>query len=154
PALELGTIDATEYSMPVVDRSAGFYQITKYNYFPGWHQQATTNHFSVHKPVWDALPDEYKAMIETACDANIMRHIAQGNSLQHQAMLDNEADGVQTKVWSDDVLLTLKEAWAEVHAEKVAENPDVAEFWELWTKFHEGYKVWGNVGFLPAKFVD
>lgn len=154
PALELGTIDATEYSMPVVDRSAGFYQITKFNYFPGWHQQATSNHFSVHMEKWDALPEEYKVMIQTSCDANIMAHIAQGNSLQHQAMLDNEADGVQIKTWPDEVLETLQAAWREVHAEKVAENPDVAAFWDLWSEFHEGYKVWGSVGFLPAKFVE
>jgi len=154
PALELGTIDATEYSMPVVDRSAGFYQITKYNYFPGWHQQATSNHLSVYKPKWDELPGEYKAMLETSCDANTMKHIAQGNSLQHQAMLDNEADGVKIKTWSDDVLKTLQAAWKEVHAEAVADNPDVQEFWDLWTEFHSGYKVWGAVGFLPAEFVE
>lgn len=154
PALELGTIDATEYSMPVVDRSAGFHQITKFNYFPGWHQQATSNHLLVHKPKWDALPEEYQAMIETTCDANTMNHIAQGNSLQHQAMLDNEADGVQIKTWPDDILDAYQAAWREVHAEKMEENPDVAEFWDLWSKFHEGYKVWGSVGFLPPEYVE
>ena len=154
PALELGTIDATEYSMPVVDRSAGFYQITKFNYFPGWHQQATTNYFGVAMDKWNDLDDDYKAMVEIACDANIMEHIAQGNSLQHQAMLDNEADGVQIKTWSDDVLRTLQSAWREVHAEKTAENPDVAEFWDLWQAFHNNYKVWGGVGFLAPEFVE
>jgi len=42
PALELGTIDATEFSMPAIDRSYGFYQIAKFNYFPGWHQSWST----------------------------------------------------------------------------------------------------------------
>ena len=154
PALELGTIDATEYAMPAIDRSAGFYQITKFNYFPGWHQQATTNHILVHKPTWDELPKEYVAMLQTSCDANIMGHIAQGNSLQHQAMLDNEKDGVTIKTWSDDVLRTLQTAWREVHEEATADNPDVAKFWELWTGFHEGYKVWGDVGFLKPEFVE
>ena len=39
-ALQLGTIDATEFSMPVMDLSLGFHQVAKFYYFPGWHQQA------------------------------------------------------------------------------------------------------------------
>ena len=53
PALELGTIDATEFSMPAIDRSYGFYQIAKYNYFPGWHQQSTTNEILINKEKWE-----------------------------------------------------------------------------------------------------
>jgi TRAP-type mannitol/chloroaromatic compound transport system substrate-binding protein len=41
PALERGSIDATEYSMPAIDLDLGFYQIAKHYYFPGWHQQST-----------------------------------------------------------------------------------------------------------------
>ena len=41
PALELGTIDSTEFAMPAIDLELGFYQIAKHYYFPGWHQQST-----------------------------------------------------------------------------------------------------------------
>ena len=57
PALELGTIDATEFSMPAIDRTLGFYQIAKYNYFPGWHQQSTTNEILVNMDAWNDLED-------------------------------------------------------------------------------------------------
>ena len=40
-ALEKGAIDATEFSQPAIDQRLGLYKIAKYNYFPGWHQQAT-----------------------------------------------------------------------------------------------------------------
>ena len=43
-ALQLGTIDATEFSMPAMDLTLGFHQVAKHYYFPGWHQQATLNH--------------------------------------------------------------------------------------------------------------
>jgi TRAP-type mannitol/chloroaromatic compound transport system substrate-binding protein len=33
-ALQLGTIDATEFSMPVMDLSLGFHQVAKFYYFP------------------------------------------------------------------------------------------------------------------------
>jgi TRAP-type mannitol/chloroaromatic compound transport system substrate-binding protein len=41
PAIEKGVIDATEFSMPVVDQRIGVKKLLKYNYFPGWHKQAT-----------------------------------------------------------------------------------------------------------------
>ena len=31
-------IDATEFAMPDMDIKLGFYQVAKYNYYPGWHQ--------------------------------------------------------------------------------------------------------------------
>ncbi|HEY7548696.1 MAG TPA: hypothetical protein VH913_04165 [Hyphomicrobiaceae bacterium] len=66
PALERGVIDATEFSMPKMDINLGFHQIAKFNYFPGWHQQVSCGHLLMNKKAWDALPDQYKAMIEVA----------------------------------------------------------------------------------------
>jgi TRAP-type mannitol/chloroaromatic compound transport system permease small subunit/TRAP-type C4-dicarboxylate transport system substrate-binding protein len=43
-ALEKGAIDATEYSLPVVDRRLGFDRVARFNYFPGWHQTFTAAH--------------------------------------------------------------------------------------------------------------
>lgn len=148
PALELGTIDATEFSMPAIDRTLGFYQIAKYNYFPGWHQQATTNEILINMDAWKALPPEYQAMIETACDANIAIELADGENLQYSAMLDNEKDGVTIKTWSDEQLAVFRKAWDEVNAEEIAANPLYARIWQSYADFHEKYKVWGERGYL------
>ncbi|MEZ5650279.1 MAG: TRAP transporter substrate-binding protein [Burkholderiaceae bacterium] len=148
PALELGTIDATEFSMPSIDRSLGFYQIAKFNYYPGWHQQATTNEFLVNQDKWNGLSDEYKAMFETACAANIAREIADGEASQFPAMIANEKEGVKNVTWPDEILDKLRGAWEEVLAEEIAANPDVKKLWESYSKFHEGYKVWGERGYL------
>jgi len=148
PALELGTIDATEFSMPAIDRSYGFHQIAKFNYFPGWHQQATTNELLINMDKWNDLPDEYQAMLETACDANITQEFADGEASQFQAMLDNEADGVQNMTWPDEILDQLRGAWEEVLAEEIAANPDVKVLWDSYSEFHEKYKAWGERGYL------
>lgn len=151
PALELGTIDATEFSMPAVDRSLGFSQIAKYNYFPGWHQQSTINEILVNMDAWNKLPDEYKAMFETACAANTAIQIADGENLQFAAMLANEADGVENLVWPDEMLDQFRAAWKEVLAEEIEANPDVARIWESYAAFNEKYKVWGQRGYLKAE---
>lgn len=148
PALELGTIDATEFSMPAIDRSYGFYQIAKYNYFPGWHQQSTTNEVLLNREAWEKLEKPQQAMFSTACMANIGVELAEGEALQPAAMLANIADGVTNVSWSDEVLDTLREKWEEVLAEELAANPDVQTLWDSYTKFNESYKIWVEMGYL------
>ena len=152
PALELGTIDATEFSMPAIDRTLGFYQIAKYNYFPGWHQQSTTNEILVNMDAWNELDDAQKAMFQTACEANFMHELAEGESLQAPAMIANEKDGVIMKTWPDEVIKQLKVAWEEVLQEEIAANPDVKKLWDSYTAFHETYKVWGERGYLKSSY--
>ncbi len=148
PALELGTLDATEFSMPSMDRSYGFYQIAKFNYFPGWHQQATTNEFLVNMDKWKELPEHFKEMFRSACTAGIATEIAEGEATQFAAMLANEKDGVKNMVWPPEILDALRKAWGDVLAEEMAANPDVKRLWESYSAFHEQYKVWGERGYL------
>jgi TRAP-type mannitol/chloroaromatic compound transport system substrate-binding protein len=148
PALELGTIDATEFSMPAIDRSYGFYQIAKFNYFPGWHQQATSNEILVNMETWNKLPDEYKAMLETACHAQVAEMIADGEASQFQAMIDNEKDGVKNVTWPDETIEKFRGAWAEVLEAELSANPDVKKVWDSFSSFHDKYKVWGDRGYL------
>jgi len=45
PALEKGTIDATEWVGPYDDEKLGFYKVAKYYYYPGWWEGGTALHF-------------------------------------------------------------------------------------------------------------
>ena len=72
-ALERGVIDATEFSMPTMDMKLGFHQIAKFNYFPGWHQLVSCSELLMNKKAWEALPDNYKAMIEVAAGRQVGR---------------------------------------------------------------------------------
>ncbi|MGI9487892.1 MAG: TRAP transporter substrate-binding protein [Geminicoccaceae bacterium] len=148
PALELGSIDATEFSMPAIDRSLGFYQIAKYNYFPGWHQQSTTNEILINKEKWDGLSDSYKAIFKAACKANIAQEIAEGEYLQADAMAANAEDGVTNVRWPEEVLTSLEESWNEVITEEVAANEDSKRVWDSITTFRENFKIWGEMGYL------
>ena len=148
PALELGTIDATEFSLPSIDRDLGFYQIAKHNYFPGWHQQSTLNEILVNQDKWDALSDPHKAMLETACKANVARMFAEGEALQFKAMQENQEKGVQIHRWPDETLAKFEEAWKQVAQEEAAGNPDSAKIWESYSKFRDDYAIWRENGYL------
>lgn len=148
PALELGTIDATEFSMPSSDRSLGFYQVAKYNYFPGWHQQSTTNELLINMDAWNALSEKNKFILQVACDANIGLELADGEAAQAKAIKANVEDGVIIKQWPPEFLDAFRAAWDEVLAEELAANPDVKRFWDSWTAFEQEYRLWRDIGYL------
>ncbi|MDU8944815.1 TRAP transporter substrate-binding protein [Ovoidimarina sediminis] len=150
PALERGAIDATEFSMPLIDARLGFHNIAKYNYFPGWHQPATMFELLVNKDVWDGLDERAQKQIEVACLANITTNYAEGEAKNFQAMIDNtEQNGVTIKKWSPEVLATLESTWNEVAAELAAEDAFFKEVWDDLQEFRAGYKVWNDAIYLP-----
>jgi TRAP-type mannitol/chloroaromatic compound transport system substrate-binding protein len=70
-ALQLGTIDAAEFSIPAVDYGMGLQEVTKYNITPGWHQPASAFGVLINKNVWNKLPDDLKIIVKYAAMANI-----------------------------------------------------------------------------------
>lgn len=150
PALERGAIDATEFSMPLIDARLGFHQIAKYNYFPGWHQPATMFELLVNKDRWDDLDEAAQNQIQIACLANITTNLAEGEALNFSAMVDNvENNGVTIKSWTPEQLAVFEAAWNEVAAELAAEDAFFAEVWADLEEFRAGYKTWGDTIYLP-----
>ncbi len=150
PALERGAIDATEFSMPLIDQRLGFYNIASYNYFPGWHQPATMFELLINNDVWNDLDEISHRQIETACMANITSNYAEGEAVNYAAMIQNtEEHGVTISQWPDEMLDAFETAWNEVAAELAAEDEFFAEVWADLQDFREGYQVWSDNIYLP-----
>lgn len=148
PALELGTIDATEFSMPAIDLNLGFYQVAKHYYFPGWHQQSTFFELMINKDVWDALSDTRKAQLETVCQSAITYGLAEGEAIQAGALKELQEKGVTLHRWPPEILDALRASWEEVVADLKAENPTFAEAWESLSAFRANYATWKDIGYL------
>ena len=145
PALERGAIDATEFSMPLIDQRLGFHNIASNNYFPGWHQPATMFELLVNKDRWDDLDEFSQNQIEVACLANITTNLAEGEALNYGAMVTNvEENGVTIRQWPDEMLEAFENSWNEVAAELAAEDPYFAEVWADLVEFRAGYKIWSD----------
>ncbi len=152
PALEKGAIDATEFSMPAIDARLGFHKLVKYNYFPGWHQQATVFELMINKDVWSEASDQHKAIIENACKASMADSFAEGEAIQHAALIDNvENNDVQIKQWNDEMLATFRTTWEEVAAEQAANDEFFNKVLTDMNEFRDGYAVWKENAFLPRK---
>ena len=148
-ALQLGTIDATEFSMPSLDEKLSFYQVAKYYYFPGWHQQASLLVLFVNIEKWKALGDQQQAIIELACGDMVRDVIAEGEATQWRAMKDmRDKHGVKIKRWSPEILAAYEKAWKEVVAEESASNPNFKKVYASYSTFRENFSLWRDYGYL------
>ncbi len=147
-ALQLGTIDAAEFSTPVMDLKLGFHQVAKFYYLPGWHQQATAIDLLVNKKRWDGLSELHKAQIEAACGASVRDTIAIGEATQFGAIKEMQAKGVEIKTWSPEIIAAFRKAWEEVATEEAASNPNFKKAFDSYNKFRADYAVWRENGFL------
>ena len=148
-ALQLGTIDATEFSMPSSDESFGFYQVAKYYYFPGWHQPASFNDLFINMDVWNKLSAQHQRILEVACGDMVRDGLARGDAAQAPAMRNMvDKHGVKIMRWSDDILDAYRKAWDEVVAEESAANANFKKVNDSYSKFRKEYALWGQNGYL------
>jgi len=145
PALERGVIDATEFSMPMMDIKLGFHQIAKFNYFPGWHQQVSCSELLMNKAAWDKLPAPYKAMIEVAGQAQVIYTLAESEAMQFDAMAEmRDKHKVQIRRWDDKALAAFEKAWLEVLKEESAKDATFKKVADHYLDFRQRYAIWGD----------
>lgn len=150
PALEKGAIDATEFSMPAIDQRLGFHKVVKFNYFPGWHQQATVFELLINKDVWNEASEQHQHILAEACKASMADSFAEGEAMQFAALQKNiEENGVQIRKWSPEMLSVFKETWDEVAAEESANNAFFKEVYDNLSEFRAQYDLWEANAFLP-----
>jgi len=155
PALERGVIDATEFSMPTMDTKLGFYQVAKFNYFPGWHQQSSVSELLMNKAEWDKLSDQHKAMIEIALGDSMMHTYVESDHSQFAAMAEMQAKhGVQIRRWSDEDLAAFEKAWNEVLKEESAKDPLFKKVADHYLDYRKKYSVWGKAQVLKPSYLD
>ena len=148
-ALQLGTIDATEFSIPSIDQPLGFYRVAKYYYFPGWHQPASffdlfVNKGGVGRPSRPA-PGHHRDRLRRHGAPH--RRRGRGDAVGGDDG-DARPDGVLFKRWSPEILVALQTAWNEVVAEESAANPNFRHVYDSYAAFRDNYALWHDYGFM------
>jgi TRAP-type mannitol/chloroaromatic compound transport system substrate-binding protein len=146
-ALEAGTLDAAEFSMPAVDRALGLDRLAKHYYLPGWHQPATLFPLIVNLDQWKKLGPIQKARVETACGDNLRYGLAEGEALQFEALKDIQAKGVELHRWPRPVLKAFEHAWRDVVDEETLADSDFRRVWNSLAEFREDYAIWRELGY-------
>lgn len=154
PALEKGVIDATEFSMPAMDIKYGFFQIAKYNYFPGWHQQTSVSQLLINLEKWKGLNDQQRRLVEIACGESIHHTYAETEAVNPGAMLEmGEKYGVNTMRWRDDQLAVFEQAWLDVLKEDAEKDAQFKEVADSYLAFRETYAKWGAAQAMESTYL-
>jgi len=154
PALEKGVIDATEFSMPAMDIKYGFYQIAKFNYFPGWHQQTSVSQILINMDKWNGLTDSQRRVLEVACGESIHNTYAETEAVNPGAMVEMGTKyGVKTMRWRDDQLAVFEQAWLDVLNEDSAKDAKFKETADSYLAFRKSYAKWGAAQSMNATYL-
>jgi TRAP-type mannitol/chloroaromatic compound transport system substrate-binding protein len=142
PALEKGTVDAAEWVGPYDDEKLGFAKVAKYYYYPGWWEGGPELDLLVNIKAWEALPPEYKAILEAACaEANVWM-VSKYDALNPDALKRLLATGVKLQPFSNEIMAACYKAATEVYDEFATKNPKFKKVYDSWKKFRNDQDQW------------
>jgi TRAP-type mannitol/chloroaromatic compound transport system substrate-binding protein len=145
PALEKGTIDATEWVGPYDDEKLGFHKVVKFYYYPGWWEGGTANHLQINLEKWNALPKSYQSIVRAAATAVNVEQLARYDARNPQALKRLVANGVQLRPFSQPVMEACLKASNEVNAETSATNADFKKVLASQNAFRGDAYLWWQV---------
>ena len=140
-SLQSGVIDATEWVGPYNDLAFGFHQIAKYYYYPGWHEPGPTLEIIVNKDAFNTLPDDLKAIVETAARA-VNQDMLDEYTVRNVAAFDEliNVKGVELRKFPDDVLAEFKRISFELYDEMSASDPVFAKVYKSYKAYMDGVR--------------
>ncbi len=150
-ALERGRIDATEYSLPIIDKDLGFNEIAKYYYYPGWHQPASADVLMINMDVWKGMSSEEQSMYEAACQVSLAWTLNYAPTAQTPQIEEFEKGGTIVKRFPDEVLAKLRETANKVLQKEADKDPLYAEAYKSINAFMAASGRWTSLQTLPNK---
>ncbi|MBM3343292.1 MAG: ABC transporter substrate-binding protein [Betaproteobacteria bacterium] len=145
PALERGTIDAAEWVGPYDDEKLGFYKVAKFYYYPGWWEGGPELDLFVNIKEYNALPAEYKNILESACHEANLWMMAKYDAVNPAALKRLVANGVKLLPFSNDILAACYKATQEVYEDIAAKNSKFKTIYDSWKTFLDDQVQWFGV---------
>jgi len=145
PALEKGTIDATEWVGPYDDEKLGFFKVAKNYYYPGWWEGGPQLSVYVNTKAYEALPADYKAAIEAAASHAHIVMQARYDARNPAALKRLVAQGTVLKAMPRPVMEAAFKAANEVYSDLAGKNPNWKKVYEDWSKFRADQVLWFRI---------
>jgi TRAP-type mannitol/chloroaromatic compound transport system substrate-binding protein len=160
PALERGTIDATEFVGPYDDEKLGFHKVAKYYYYPGWWEGGAMLHLVVNMQSWEMLPNPYKAIVSHACEAANNWMLGKYDLVNPAALKRLIAGGAELRAFPPAVMEASWKAANEHYAELAAKNPlfkkaleshhafrgESVFYWQIAENYYDNYLIRAVLG--------
>jgi len=141
-ALERGAIDATEWVGPYDDEKLGFHKVANFYYYPGWWEPGPSLSFYVNKDEWEKLPAMYKAIFKAAAKEAEITMQARYDALNPVALERLLAGGVQTRPFSEDIMLRAHQAALQFLEDTAAADGEYKKLYQEWKKARSASFTW------------
>ncbi|MGM0561581.1 MAG: TRAP transporter substrate-binding protein [Pseudomonadota bacterium] len=145
PALERGTIDATEWVGPYDDEKLGFNEVAEYYYYPGWWEAGPQLTLYINKDAWNELTPEYQAIVQAAASEANIRMTARYDTENPPALRRLVSKGTQLRSFNREILMACYKATEELYEEQVETNDKFRAIYEEWRKFRDEQYLWFRV---------
>ena len=145
-AIRSGKLDATEWFGPWFDYEFGLHKITKYYYYPGFHEPGTSLSSAINLNLWESLEDHHRVIIETAMAAENDQVLAEFNARNVSALNRLLAsDLVQLRRFPDEIMSALGNAAGGVVSEAGNSDPISQKVYSSFIKFRRQSIKWSKV---------
>ncbi len=146
PALEAGTVDATEWVGPWNDLAFGFYKVVKNYHYPGFHEPGSMLSLGISKKLWDGLSKADQELFKACAGAENNYDLAEFNA-SNSAALDTlvQEHGVKVHEFSDEIFKGMGEASKDVLAAAGAADPLSTKVYESFMKFRRIAVGWSKL---------
>jgi TRAP-type mannitol/chloroaromatic compound transport system substrate-binding protein len=149
-ALEKGTLDAAEWIGPYDDLKLGLNKVAPYYYYPAWWEGGPQLEFFVNSKAYDALPAEYKAILEAAAAYAHQDVQAKYDARNPSALKQLVATKTKVLPFSKDIMdRAFKESMA-LYEELNEKNPNWKKIYTDFAKFRAEANLWFR--FTEARF--
>jgi TRAP-type mannitol/chloroaromatic compound transport system substrate-binding protein len=148
PALEKGTIDATEWVGPYDDEKLGFFKVAKFYYYPGWWEGGAMLHNFINLEKWNSLPKSYQAIVFNASAYANSAMMARYDALNPAALKRLVAAGAQLRPFPADVMEASLKGANEVYEEISGTNADFKKVYDNMKAFRNDQFLWWQVADL------
>ena len=142
-SLDRGTIDATEWVGPYLDKMMGFDKAAHY-YYTGWHEPGSILEITFNKARWEKLSSEHQAII-TAASEEMTGTMLQEFRYKNAIALKELPKSIQIKTFPKEMMDAAKKALKEVLADESAKSDDFKRVLASYEAFVRLNKPWNDI---------
>jgi TRAP-type mannitol/chloroaromatic compound transport system substrate-binding protein len=145
PALERGTIDATEFVGPHDDERLGFFRVARFYYAPGFFEPSARLSFMANRRSMEALPAQYREALTIACAEADSEMVSRYDHLNPIALRRLVAAGAQLRFYSRDILQLAWRSNEALMADLAGQNARFRTIWESYRPYRSELFQWFRV---------
>ncbi len=121
-ALDKGVVDATDWGTPSMNQCMGFFQVTKYFTYPGFHSMPIGD-FVVGMKEWKKLPPDIQRILKTAAREWGIDTVERVATDDVRAVKEMAAQGITAVSWSEEELAKVRQVAVTVWDDYAQKSP-------------------------------